>query len=418
MRVLSRRPRLLVVAAELVLLGAMLGAWVAAWMATTNDYDQLSPAIRSIVLAIYATQDSFTLALILGLVAIAALLLRHRSPLAAFFLVIGTVSVLHFRYPVFAANSFVSELCVLIVIFWVAWKTRFWWLAVIGGLVAAIITAIPIFEINDNLQQSDLTTSGRLLSISTMIGSIVMVLLGLLGGVGARRLGLQSAELEQRNEQLALQRAKAEQAAVLDERVRIARELHDVVAHHVTTMTVHAGATRHVVGSDAPMVEGALRQIEESGREAIDELQRVLGFLRGEDHDGGRAPAPSLRRLSELTESLNGSLNVRIVTEGDLERIPSAVDMSGYRIVQEALTNTIKHSKATQAHVRLAAGPKKLHIEVTDKGPGANSMAGTGHGLVGIRERANLHGGTVQIGPRAGNGWQVVATLPYEGTSQ
>ena len=203
---------------------------------------------------------------------------------------------------------------------------------------------------------------------------------------------------------------------MLDERVRIARELHDVVAHHVSVMGVQAGAARRVMRQQPEKAEEALASIEGSSRQAVLELQRLLGILRREGQDDALAPQPDLARLPELVAQAGGDeLTVELRVEGEPRPLPGTVELSAYRVIQEALTNTHKHARATHSTVRVAYGPSALEVEVVDDGRGGAAPAGGGHGLIGMRERVRLHGGHLRAGPRPGGGFAVHATFPLDG---
>ncbi len=204
--------------------------------------------------------------------------------------------------------------------------------------------------------------------------------------------------------------------AVAAERARIARELHDVVAHHMSVMIVQAGAARAVGAREPDAAAEALRQIEDSGRTGLAEMRRLLELLQTPDGGGGLAPQPGLGRLEELLEATRATgLTVALTVEGPEHPLPAGVDLSAFRIVQEALTNVLKHSGSTSASVRLGYLPDALEIEIADDGIGApEGIAGHGerHGLIGMRERAALFGGSFEAGPRAGGGFVVRARLP------
>ena len=220
-----------------------------------------------------------------------------------------------------------------------------------------------------------------------------------------------------------LEREQAEQArrAVVDERARIARELHDVVAHNVSVMVVQSGAARRTIERDPERAREVLTSVESTGRQALDEMRRLLGVLRTEDEATDlRAPQPSVSHLDALVAQVcDAGLPVKLVVEGEPRPLSSGVDMSAYRIVQEALTNSLKHAGPAHAHVRVCFGDNDLRLEVTDDGRGiiADDPAtnGGGHGLVGMRERVALFGGRLEAGPRTGGGYIVTATLPLEG---
>ena len=201
--------------------------------------------------------------------------------------------------------------------------------------------------------------------------------------------------------------------AVLDERVRIARELHDVVAHHVSLMGVQAGAARRVLPRDPAQAEEMLTAIATTSRAAVVELQRLLGFLR-RDGESSLAPQPGLQHLEALLSQMQeAGLPVELNLEGNARPLPPGVDLSAYRIVQEALTNTLKHAGPAQAVVTLRYGAQALEIDVSDDGTTpAESSPGSGNGMLGMRERVALLGGWLQAGPRPGAGFRVRAHLP------
>jgi len=178
-------------------------------------------------------------------------------------------------------------------------------------------------------------------------------------------------------------------------------------------MTVHAGVARQLSGADGPAAP-ALSQIEDSGRAAIDDLHRLLGFLRGDDSDESedRSPTPSLRALDRLMTSVP-DLQVHTDLQGELHNLPDAVDLSAYRIIQESLTNAIKHSDSRRVDVRVERRNGHVEIEVQNSGP-TRPGDGTGHGLLGMRERAALLGGSVTAGPDDAGGWMVAAHLPID----
>jgi signal transduction histidine kinase len=208
---------------------------------------------------------------------------------------------------------------------------------------------------------------------------------------------------------------------VLEERTMLAHELHDSLGHTLTMMVVQSGAAGHVFDKDPEFAREALGNIETSGRQALGELDRILGLLR-EDDAGDRTPHPDLSVLTGLVEQMNGTgLDVRLIIEGDTERIPREVSRFGYRIVQEALTNVLKHAGAVPTDVRIHRTAGALEIEVTDDGPGIPVSApsesgglGGGRGLVGVRERVALLGGSVEAGPRPDGGFRVWARLPID----
>jgi signal transduction histidine kinase len=221
--------------------------------------------------------------------------------------------------------------------------------------------------------------------------------------------------------------AEAGRQAVRQERVRIARELHDVVAHSLGVVTVQAGVGRRI-GATAPAEAlRALRAVEVTGRSALEELRRILGLLRDDDTQPSLAPAPGIADLGELAEVVRAAgTPVSLAVTGDVAALPPAAALTVYRIIQEALTNVVKHAGGAAAAVRVAAGPDGVRIVVANDGRPA--VAGTGpgrtaagpgvagrHGIVGMRERAAVFGGTLDAAVAPGGGFQVTAFLPVHG---
>ena len=223
------------------------------------------------------------------------------------------------------------------------------------------------------------------------------------------RLALQAADLERR-------RDAAVQEALVDERARIARELHDVVAHSVSLMVLQAGAARQALDLQPARARQQMLAIETTGREAMGELRRMLTVLRGDSEIDGLSPQPSLRQLDVLLGQMKSAgVPVSLRVEGSIEDLPNGVDLSAYRIIQEALTNSLKHSSHSTVDVRVRRLDDAIEVEVLDGGvPRAAPPSGVGHGLIGMRERAILYGGTLETGVRPEGGFEVKARLPLE----
>ena len=200
--------------------------------------------------------------------------------------------------------------------------------------------------------------------------------------------------------------------------MRIARELHDVVAHHVSVMGVQAGAARRVMGRQPEKAEEVLSSIEASSRQAVVELQRLLGFLRRPDQPDELAPQPDLAQLPELVSKAGqGGLFVELRIDGAPRPLPQTLEVSAYRVIQEALTNALKHSGGSTASVRLDYKPDMLELEVRDDGRGRVAQPSHqigGHGLIGMRERVSLHGGHLSA-RQTPQGFAVRATFPLNG---
>jgi signal transduction histidine kinase len=225
----------------------------------------------------------------------------------------------------------------------------------------------------------------------------------------------QVGELTHQAVRLARDREERAAAAVAQERARLARELHDVVAHSVSVMVVQAGAAEQVLANDPERARAPLQSIQTTGRQTVVELRRLLGILREGDHELGTAPQPSLGQLDGLVaEARNAGVAVSATVEGTPRPLPPSIDLSAYRIVQEGLTNVIKHAGHANAQVRVRYLDHALELQVLDDGPGRPDGESTGHGLLGVRERVALFGGTFQAGNRAEGGFGLRALLPLD----
>jgi len=219
-------------------------------------------------------------------------------------------------------------------------------------------------------------------------------------------------EVEDRAERLEREREQNARQAASDEQARIARELHDVIAHNVSVMVVQAAAAGDVFDSQPEKALEALASIEHTGREALTELRRLLGAVRTQD---GKVPQPGLGRLSDLLDQIRAAgLEVDLTTEGERRQLPLGIDLSAYRIVQEALTNTLKHAAARRAEVVVRYSEDALAIDVLDDGRGPTANGDQGQGLIGMRERVALYDGDLATGPRAEGGFAVSARFPLE----
>jgi signal transduction histidine kinase len=247
----------------------------------------------------------------------------------------------------------------------------------------------------------------------------VLLLIGgpfLVGRIVNARTQL-ARELRDKASRLERDSAEQQKLAVAEERARIAREMHDVVAHNVSVMVVQASAARRMIDHDPARAREALTSVEQTGREALAEMRRMLDVLRAEDERAALAPQPSIDELEALIElAREAGLDVELEVEGERRRVSSGVDLSAFRIVQEALSNTIKHAGAAHARVRLRFGDDEMEVDVVDDGHGARSAGqnGRGQGLVGMRERVAMLGGRLEAGYRANGGFEVRATLPLK----
>jgi signal transduction histidine kinase len=227
------------------------------------------------------------------------------------------------------------------------------------------------------------------------------------------------AALEDRASALAREQGETARLAIAEERARIARELHDVVAHSVSVMVVQAGAERLALRDDQQSTRETLLAIEKTGRQALTEMRRLLDMLRTEDDELVLAPEPGLDHLGSLLAHVrDAGLPVELHVEGERAPLPAGVDISAYRIVQEALTNALRHAGPARARVVVRYGEADVEVEVADDGPGPKQGDGTGHGLVGMRERVALYGGELTTGKGNDGGYVVRARLPFDRTKR
>jgi signal transduction histidine kinase len=247
----------------------------------------------------------------------------------------------------------------------------------------------------------------------------VLFMIGWLAGFSLRERATAAEAAEERATHAEREREAAARVAVAEERARIARELHDIVAHAVSIMVLHVGAVRHKLPDTLVEETGALRGVERTGRSALTEMRRLLGAMRRDGEDAELAPQPGLDNLDALLAEIGrAGLPVRLHIDGESFPLPPAVDLSAYRIVQEGLTNALKHGPASRADVTVRYRPDDLTIEVRDDGPGSPSGDGAGHGLVGIRERVKIYGGEMNAGPVQGQGFVLRTRLPLPSEDQ
>jgi signal transduction histidine kinase len=249
--------------------------------------------------------------------------------------------------------------------------------------------------------------------VYVVLAALVATTLPWYVGRRVRIRGYYAAAARERAEALEWKRATEAQRAIADARAGIARELHDVVAHNVSVMTVQAGVARLVVVDDPERAQEAIGAVEEAGRRALDELRHLLGVLRPETASGELSPQPTLSQVDELVDQLRQTGMSISLTADVPSDLPVRVDLFAYRIVQEALTNVLKHGGVGAAvQVRLEESDGHLDIEVIDTGTETGTLPGSGQGIVGMKERAILLGGTFEAGPRPEGGFRVLARLP------
>ena len=317
-------------------------------------------------------------------------------------------------------EPFPGDLAFLIIIFTVAsrharWASHF---ALAGALLAPVIDAV-------RWPNEHVDMTGQI--FGTAFVALIFVLAWVLGDSLRTRRAYYS-QLEERATRLEKERAAQAKVAVAAERARIARELHDVVAHNVSVMVVQADGAAYVLDTAPDQTRMALETISGTGRQALAEMRRLLGVLRtgdGGKRDGGEyVPQPGVDQVADLVEQVRGAgLTVNFKIEGTPRSLPSSVELTAYRIVQEALTNTRKHGGPdVGASVLLRYGDDELSVLAEDDGRGAQrelyqdgGTDGLGHGLIGMRERVGMVGGALEAGPRPGGGFRINAALPLKG---
>jgi signal transduction histidine kinase len=235
-------------------------------------------------------------------------------------------------------------------------------------------------------------------------------------GLAMQERSVRAEAAEERAAYAEREREATARIAVAEERARIARELHDIVAHAVSVMVLQVGAVRHRLPPALEEDKDALQSVERAGRTALAEMRQLLGAMRERGEEAELAPQPGLGDLDGLLAEIGrAGLPVRLHVEGGPVPLPRAIDLSAYRIIQEGLTNTLKHARAGQADVAVRYAPGELRIEVRDDGDGATRSDGLGHGLVGVRERVKIHGGEMTAGAAGARGFVLTTRLPLTG---
>ncbi len=287
-------------------------------------------------------------------------------------------------------------------------------LADIGqAILAALITAaaITIYFATDR------GDPGTAQAVSTF--AIYAAAWGL--GIYARSRREYTKVVEERAILLEREREARARAAVADERTRIARELHDIVGHALNLIVIQSGGAQRVFRSKPELARDSLASIESTGRQALAEMERMLGMLRGTDEEQSLlVPQPSLSSIQSLAAQVSeAGLPVEVIVEGPAITLPPSIDLSAYRIIQEALTNALKHAGPARASVKIRYDSDSLDLEITDNGEGYSreqqAESEGRRGLIGMRERADLFGGELNVGPRPGGGFRVHARLPLWG---
>ncbi len=337
-----------------------------------------------------------------------ALVWRRRAPVAVLFTVMVLVGVqavffnLSFRNPA-ELPPFESFLAMLLCFYSLAAygeERR----AVLAGVTAGfLIVAVDILRLRAGVSTGNIVPSWTFYAAVWFIGRTI------------RKGRLQAARLQDLAAQLELEREEKTRTAVAEERSRISRELHDVIAHSVSVMVVQAQAAQRLLEGEQREARQALGSIETTGRQALTEMRRLLGILRRTDAELALTPQPSLKYLEALIKQVReAGLPAELHIQGESKPLPPGVDLSAYRIVQEALTNCLKHAGPSHAKVRVHYGEDELELEISDDGAGNGKGEGSGQGLIGMRERVTLYGGVLESGKRDGGGYLVRARLPLD----
>jgi signal transduction histidine kinase len=332
-------------------------------------------------------------ALVLTVLTVSALPLRRRAPLAVIVAILAACLAYHLiGYPGLAIAAAMGPACYTLVAEGDGRRSL-----VIGAVAAA---GVPIISYLPPL-------SSDRVSLGAVIG-IVTIMVALLAMAEARRAWRFAADERLRHV------TRESERRLIDERLTIARELHDVLAHTITLITVQAAAGLDALPARPEHAEEALRTIRGAAKEAMAELRSTLRVLRDVQVDE-LTPQPRLDQVGQLVELARGAgIHVDLTTSGDAPDLPAGVELAAYRVVQEALTNVIRHAHATTATVRIAHHPDSLHVEVTDNGT-ANEPPVDGHGMIGMRERVRAVGGSFAAGPNPAGGFAVSARLDLGG---
>jgi signal transduction histidine kinase len=266
--------------------------------------------------------------------------------------------------------------------------------ALVGGLVVAAALPLAVIEPGEAFRPADAAFIAIFVAGPWVVGRVIR-------------------QRHEREHALELERDASAREAVAAERARIARELHDIVGHAISVIVLQARGGRRRLVDDPQDTSRALDAIEHAGEQALGEMRRLLGLLRSADEELGLAPRPGLARMDELAAQLTATgLPVAVMVEGEPFELPPGIDVSAYRIVQEALTNALKHAGPAHAQVTVRYRPDELELEVCDDGPGTGNGGGSGHGLAGLRERVAVYGGELESGGLPEGGYALRARLP------
>jgi signal transduction histidine kinase len=361
----------------------------ARWVATTPEgVTHLVPLAASLTLA---------------LVMCVPLIWRRRWPRAVF----AVICLAAFVQWLAGVDVTTADVAVLVAMYTIAAQCVFRWsLAALVVAEAGMVMAVGRLAVQPGPQERWKSA----IPFSVMIGAIWLS--GLY--ISTRRKYTQS--LEERAQRLERERDVQAEIAAAAERARIAREMHDVIAHSISVMVIQADGASYAVDTDTERAKRAMRAIGDTGRQALMEMRRMLGVLREGDGKAALAPQPGVEQLPDLVQQIRtAGLPVGYTVSGEPLPMPAGLALVVYRIVQEALTNVMKHAgPAATAQVALHYGDQSVEIRIRDDGRGATISDGRGHGLVGMRERAAVYGGQVSAAPAPGGGFEVVARLPVK----
>jgi signal transduction histidine kinase len=318
---------------------------------------------------------------------------RSRDPLPLLGLILA-ISIAVLAIPELARSGYGSVfIFFLLAIYSAAAHTSGRRTLLAGGMIAGLLATQLAMDFDGGI------TADTVVFLALILGAPWVA------GRAVRQRRLKDSELEQ-------EKGRAT-AAIVEERALIARELHDVVAHSISVMVLQARGGRRVLESDPADARGAFAVIETTGQQALDEMRRLVGMLRTADDSLPLAPQPGLRALDTLVEQVRAAgLPVQVAIEGEPRELPPGVDVSAFRIVQEALTNALKHAGPAHANVVLRYGADDLELEISDDGRGTGDASVSGYGLVGMRERVSVYGGELHAGRRPGGGYALHARLP------
>lgn len=378
--------------------------WLRVWSVANAAYPALLFVLALMSVAVGLVTGPLWATLSWAAVTTLPLYVRRRWPWAAVIPILAGVLVAA-PLGVEQSNSPSTVLSLLTALFTLA--NRLAWPHVVAAFVVSVATLI-----------ATVTTPPIALSV-TWVAFVTGVPLAVGAVLRNRRLLIE--RLKSTTAELERSRALVAKAAVADERARVARELHDVVAHSVSVMVVQAGAGERLVGTDTGAERRAFRAIGDSGRQALTELRRLLTVLREEDENGELAPQPGLAALGTLEDGIRAAgIDVEIERRGVVGELSPGVDLIAFRIIQEALTNVVKHADARRVDVRVTYLDDRLELLVDDDGSGialGPLHDGTGSGVAGMRQRAESCGGSLEAGKRPDGGFRVRATLPTEAAS-